>query len=408
LTWKPFQKVGHYRVADIEYPGGTKGRLVYVSHQLTGNEPADVLAYARLAHERGEHFPHQATSDLWFDEAQFESYMRLGQHSAEGLLQDIRKVIVDGGIDPSPIAIADLTGNAEDLRPEVPVGVAADPVLAASQPKPLPLPFDTVTDGSWWTPLVKPVAASVVASASVIGLYNLVSDTSIGDRSSTVTVSRSATVVDRRERTFLLPWFDELRPTVREYEDVMAAIGNGLPPLEGRLEALNNEARRDRQKLGAPLRPADIERVRRLAGLIGQSCQGPLVVRGLASSSRIDVSDDTACRGGDRATVSACRNVNLANRRAEMMGAILRMAGVAEVEVEKWDVANPRPMRDAQFDDLDPNSDEAASTSNRETPGYSVNRGAFNRSVELIPQAASCDFDLIQQRLAVMVVDRGY
>jgi hypothetical protein len=44
LKWKTSKQVGHYRVACIVYPSGQSGHLVYVSPQLTGNEPADVLA----------------------------------------------------------------------------------------------------------------------------------------------------------------------------------------------------------------------------------------------------------------------------------------------------------------------------------------------------------------------------
>lgn len=71
---------GHYAVGTIHYshvdPGGSDGVLIYLKPSLTGNEPVDVLEYA--AHHR--QFPHEPTADQFFDEAQFESYRRLGEH----------------------------------------------------------------------------------------------------------------------------------------------------------------------------------------------------------------------------------------------------------------------------------------------------------------------------------------
>ncbi|HEY6508581.1 MAG TPA: patatin-like phospholipase family protein [Vicinamibacterales bacterium] len=52
------------------------GTLLYIKSSLTGDEPADVQRSAaeNLA------FPHQPTSDQFFDESQFESYRALGFH----------------------------------------------------------------------------------------------------------------------------------------------------------------------------------------------------------------------------------------------------------------------------------------------------------------------------------------
>lgn len=50
------------------------GRLIYIKPMLLGNEPPDVLSYAAA----NPTFPHQSTSDQWFDESQTESYRRLG------------------------------------------------------------------------------------------------------------------------------------------------------------------------------------------------------------------------------------------------------------------------------------------------------------------------------------------
>jgi hypothetical protein len=58
-------------------PALPDGRLVYLKATLSGDEPVDVLDYAR-AHPA---FPHEPTSNQWFSEWQFESYRMLGLHT---------------------------------------------------------------------------------------------------------------------------------------------------------------------------------------------------------------------------------------------------------------------------------------------------------------------------------------
>jgi len=72
----------HCAVGTITYGDGTTGKLVYLKSSLTGDEPADVLAY----HKQVAQFPHESTADQWFDESQFESYRALGYHVARKAL----------------------------------------------------------------------------------------------------------------------------------------------------------------------------------------------------------------------------------------------------------------------------------------------------------------------------------
>ena len=65
-------------VGTIEYRNGQIGTLLYLKPSLTGAEHADVAHYAS-AHPS---FPHESTADQYFDEKQFESYRRLGEHVA--------------------------------------------------------------------------------------------------------------------------------------------------------------------------------------------------------------------------------------------------------------------------------------------------------------------------------------
>ncbi len=52
------------------------GEIVYIKASLNGNEPADVTQYAK-SHPP---FPHETTANQFFNESQFESYVRLGNH----------------------------------------------------------------------------------------------------------------------------------------------------------------------------------------------------------------------------------------------------------------------------------------------------------------------------------------
>ena len=57
--------------------GCDKGTLLYFKPTLTGNEPCDVLQYKT----RNSVFPQESTGDQFYDEAQWEAYRRLGEHS---------------------------------------------------------------------------------------------------------------------------------------------------------------------------------------------------------------------------------------------------------------------------------------------------------------------------------------
>jgi len=75
--------IGVIRYDQID-PLQRPGVLVYLRPGLTGNEPADVLSYAR----KHPPFPFESTLDQFFDEAQFESYRKLGLHIADTVLRE--------------------------------------------------------------------------------------------------------------------------------------------------------------------------------------------------------------------------------------------------------------------------------------------------------------------------------
>lgn len=72
----------HCAVGQIRYDrhsnDGFTGTLLYVKATITGCETADIRTFAKT----NPRFPHQSTTDQWFDEAQFESYRKLGEHIA--------------------------------------------------------------------------------------------------------------------------------------------------------------------------------------------------------------------------------------------------------------------------------------------------------------------------------------
>ncbi|HEV8531499.1 MAG TPA: hypothetical protein VGT00_08795 [Methylomirabilota bacterium] len=75
--------LAHAALARIVYEDEPErvSHLVYVKPTLTGDEPADITHY----HGAHSSFPQEPTSDQYFDEAQWESYRRLGFEIASDL-----------------------------------------------------------------------------------------------------------------------------------------------------------------------------------------------------------------------------------------------------------------------------------------------------------------------------------
>lgn len=72
-------------LARIHYPDSDSDSLLLVlKPAIVGHEPLDVLEYG-FAHES---FPQESTADQYFDEAQWESYRRLGQYVADQVFRE--------------------------------------------------------------------------------------------------------------------------------------------------------------------------------------------------------------------------------------------------------------------------------------------------------------------------------
>ena len=65
-----------FAFADIKYADGKKGVLVYLKLAMIEDLPTDVFSYKGI----NPSFPHQSTSDQFFDEKQFEAYRELGYY----------------------------------------------------------------------------------------------------------------------------------------------------------------------------------------------------------------------------------------------------------------------------------------------------------------------------------------
>lgn len=70
----------------VTYPDGRRPSVVlYVKASLDGEEPADVKQYSTANPD----FPHESTAEQFFNESQWESYRRLGQHVGDGVLGNV-------------------------------------------------------------------------------------------------------------------------------------------------------------------------------------------------------------------------------------------------------------------------------------------------------------------------------
>ncbi|MDX1546906.1 MAG: hypothetical protein R3247_07960 [Rhodothermales bacterium] len=99
---------------DIHYPGGDRGVLLFFKPTLTGTEPPDVAQYK----SRNAEFPHESTGDQFYDEAQWESYRRLGEHAAAAAFGSIV-----AGLDPhGPLFVAEVFARARRAWLAVPDG----------------------------------------------------------------------------------------------------------------------------------------------------------------------------------------------------------------------------------------------------------------------------------------------
>jgi hypothetical protein len=90
----------HYFLASVEYPrrssprpGGEEGEaaeadvgyLIYLKPSFTGDEPVDLKGHWQARRE----FPHDPTSNQFYNEEMVDSYRQLGEHIGEQISADV-------------------------------------------------------------------------------------------------------------------------------------------------------------------------------------------------------------------------------------------------------------------------------------------------------------------------------
>jgi hypothetical protein len=81
----PASSTAHCQIAQIRYPTGEEGMMVYIKPSLTGDEPTSLVQHARVHPE----FPATEVTGR-FNVSDFESYRGLGQHIVESLLDGLQ------------------------------------------------------------------------------------------------------------------------------------------------------------------------------------------------------------------------------------------------------------------------------------------------------------------------------
>ena len=74
----------HFAVGRIRYHDDEEGTFIYLKLSYSGDEPEYVRFYERSVPK----FPHEPTSDQFFNETKFEVYRALGYHVAERAFDD--------------------------------------------------------------------------------------------------------------------------------------------------------------------------------------------------------------------------------------------------------------------------------------------------------------------------------
>lgn len=84
----------HAALAQVRYDGRDEvgSWLIYLKPALRGDEPADVREYQYS----NKPFPQQTTLDQFFDESQWESYRRLGEHVASAVFREVDPACREG------------------------------------------------------------------------------------------------------------------------------------------------------------------------------------------------------------------------------------------------------------------------------------------------------------------------
>lgn len=114
-------------------PERREGKILWIKPSLWKQPsiPADVRQYAAT----NPRFPQQSTADQWFDEAQFESYRKLGECAGEAAHADLTKLLAPV-VALTGMAQAATAGQLPPAQPVQPSAVTAAPATDEHPPPP--------------------------------------------------------------------------------------------------------------------------------------------------------------------------------------------------------------------------------------------------------------------------------
>jgi hypothetical protein len=122
---------GEIRYDCVDY-SESPGELLFIKPLLNGSEPPDIRAYA-ASHQ---HFPHEATSNQFFNEAQFESYRHLGSWMISSYFERVGKHLPKTAVGCDMATFFTLVESAgENVRkdPAAAIGLKSQPTLPAGE-----------------------------------------------------------------------------------------------------------------------------------------------------------------------------------------------------------------------------------------------------------------------------------
>lgn len=116
----------HCQIARIRYSADETGFIIYIKPSLTGDEPADLIQYAKSHPE----FPASRAGNNTFAESDFESYRRLGEHIVDSLVVGLQ---ISSQTTTSQFFHAVRRRLQPDLKGESAVGAADESVSTPPQ-----------------------------------------------------------------------------------------------------------------------------------------------------------------------------------------------------------------------------------------------------------------------------------
>jgi hypothetical protein len=225
--------LGCIRYSHVD-PDTDDGILLLIKPLLDGSEPLDLRRFARARARAGARFPQETTGDQFFDEAQFESYRRLGLLSQEEASRSLRELFEGPARGMAQRFIEQRTPIAAGLQP------------GGGQAAPAAAPGVGAGDWSPWTRLleyaptwVPPALASTVAAVTlttvVTGTVQLAS-APLRLESAAVGLAQPAQVQIAPETKLRVEWPPEFAPPPPDAQ-AAASTAPAMPRVELRLDS---------------------------------------------------------------------------------------------------------------------------------------------------------------------------